>query len=185
MYSLTVQVAWKALLRPSSSDYGTLSFFRDRLGRTAVKQDPKKDVNASVDFLETVVKGHWLACACDVLGIGSLNDPLTIPQHKCENEKKAFIESIARKVVDQVGVVDSAFLACGTTDTNDKVYNYARVLCHHGSLVMELQDAWREGDGERVMRCWKLALPHFQAMKRTKYSLEALRVQFQANAVLS
>ena len=140
MFSLSlltyIQVAWKALLRTFSGDFGTLSFFRDRLGRRAVKQDPKKDVNACVDFLETVVKGHWLACACNVLGVGSLDDHLTIPQLKFASEKKAFVESIAQKVVDKLSVVDSAFLNSGTEDCNDKVYNYARVLCHYGSLVM-------------------------------------------------
>ena len=42
-----------------------------------------------------------------------------------------------------------------------------------------------EGDGERVFRCWRLMLPHFKAAGRTKYSLEALRLQFQVKAILS
>ena len=94
------------------------------------------------------------------------------------------MESIAHKIVDDISIVESSFFDCSPDDTDDKVYN-ARVLCHYGSLIMELQDAWREGDGERVMRCWKMALPHFQAANRTKYSLEALPIQFQVNVVLS
>lgn len=82
-------------------------------------------------------------------------------------------------------MVDSAFYGCGTLDTDDNVYNYARVLCHYGSLCLEFRDAWAEGDGERVIRCWKLFLPHFKATGRTKYSLEALRLQFQTSAILS
>lgn len=179
-----MQIIWRALFKGSSGDYGTLSFFRDRLGRSTITKDYKKDVNAVVDFLETVVKGHWLACACSILGTGSVDDHLTIPKHRSDEEKKMF-ESIARKVVERVGVISSSFLDCGTDDTHDKVYNYARVLCHYGSLVMELQDGWSEGDGDRVLRVWKLALPHFQVAKRTKYSLESLRLQFQVNAVLS
>ena len=33
---------------------------------------------------------------------------------------------------------------------------YARVLCHYGLLMIETRDAWAEGDGERVVRCWQL-----------------------------
>ncbi len=84
-----------------------LSLFRDRLGRKAVKQDPKKDVNACVDLFETVVKGHWLACACNVLGVHSVDYHLSIPQLKCAAEKRAFVESIAQKVVYRLSVVDS------------------------------------------------------------------------------
>ena len=47
-----------------------------------------------------------------------------------------------------------------------------------GSLVMEFRDAWQEGDGERVLRCWKLFLPHCKAAGCTKYSLESLNFKF-------
>ena len=66
-------------------------------------------------------------------------------------------------------------------ETDDQVYNYARVLCHYGALVLEFRDACAEGDGQRVFRCWQLMLPHFKAAGRTKYSLEALRFQFQVD----
>ncbi len=41
-------------------------------------------------------------------------------------------------------------------------------------------DAWSEGDGVRVLRCWKVLLLHFFAGRRTKYALEALRIQVHA-----
>ena len=69
--------------------------------------------------------------------------------------------------------------------TNDRVYNYARVLCRNCALILEFRDAVREGDGERVYRCWCVMLPHFLASKRTKYSLQALRLQFEVKALLS
>ena len=62
------------------------------------------------------------------------------------------------------------------------MYNYARVLCHFGALVI---DAWAEGDGERIVRCWRIFLPHFKAANHTKFSLEALRLQCQIKSVLS
>ena len=65
---------------------------------------------------------------------------------------------LATQVVEEFTLID----ICGAVPkSDDKVYNYARVLCH----------------GERVSRCWWLTLPHFKASGRTKYSLEALRLQ--------
>ena len=34
-----------------------------------MKKNPKKDFNACSDVLFTIVKGHLIATACDVLGI--------------------------------------------------------------------------------------------------------------------
>lgn len=50
---------------------------------------------------------------------------------------------------------------------------------------MEFRDAWAEGDGGRIYRCWRLLLPHFISYGHTKYALQALRLQFQVEAYLS
>ena len=164
-------------------------FFRNKLDRTSLSKEVKKQVDATIDFLYTVVKGHWVACACDLLGISDAEGPINFPRgiYKADGDKqREFVESIAKKVVERLTVVDSAFIVPGETeDTGDTCYNYARVLCHYGSLVMEFRDAWAEGDGERVLRCWKLFLPHFQVAGRTKYSLAAFNSQLQINAILS
>ena len=80
---------------------------------------------------------------------------------------------MAQMVVDRCSIIENAYT--GETGSEhggkDGVYNYACVLCHFGSLVIEFRDAWAEGDGERVHRCWKLFLPHFRASGHTKYSL--------------
>lgn len=46
---------WKLLYGKSSGDHGTLAYFRNHLRRIAVTGDPKKDVNACVDFISTVM----------------------------------------------------------------------------------------------------------------------------------
>lgn len=50
---------------------------------------------------------------------------------------------------------------------------------------MEVRDAQAEGDGNRMIRCWHLLLPHFKVSDRRKYALESLRLQFQIFATLS
>ncbi len=109
-------------------------------------------MNASIDFLETVVQGHWLACACEILGISDLDEAVTLPARVLRgkpSEKLQFVEGIARKVVDRLTLVDAAFEGGTTKTSSDTVYNYTRTLCHYGSLMMEFRDAWAEGDGDR------------------------------------
>lgn len=127
------------------------------------------------------MKGHWLACACE---IPSVNGALCLPDHILKGtyrEQLEYVNGIARKVVDKLTLVDSAFLEDGCEDGSeeDKKFNYTRVLCHYGSLVIEFRDAWAEGDGERVERCWLLCIPHFKESGRTKYAWEALRLLIQ------
>ena len=79
---------------------------------------------------------------------------------------------------------------------------------------MEFLDAWAEGDGDRIYRlahncitltslcldtkfrdtklftfindrCWHFLLPHFHSSGRTKYALQALRLMFQCEGMLS
>ena len=184
-----MQVIWKNLHGQSSRNHGTLKFFRNRLNCIAVSNDPKKEVDATVDILYTVIKGHC-ACACKILDISTIDGPVVLPKKlliASQRKQRLFVEEIAGKVVDTLTLVDFVYFcgATGMSDTNDTAYNYARVLCHYSALVIEFRDAWREGDGERVLRCRRLFMPHFQAAQCTKYYLEALRIQIQINVSLS
>lgn len=153
-----------------------------------MSNDPKKDVNATIDFLDAVVTGHWVACACQILGISSPNQEVTLPEglkKATHREQLQFVKSISKQVVERLTLVDFAFAGDADDSSSDKVFNYTRTLCHFGSLMVEFRDAWAEGDGERVHRCWRLFLPHFRASGRNKYALEAFRLQLQVNVVLS
>lgn len=134
------------------------------------------------------MKGHYLACACDLFGVGSLDEPLPLPPgiHKAsDSEKLDFINEMARKVVNRCSLIEGSLTNEAVVDIEDGVYNYARILCHYGSLVMEFRDAWHEGDGERVLRCWKVFMPHFKAAGCTKYSLEALKLLIHSGITCS
>ena len=54
-------------------------------------------------------------------------------------------------------------------------------LCPLGSLLMEFTNAWTEGDGERILRCWKFFLLHFYKDGGTKCALESLTLQFNCS----
>ncbi len=38
----------------------------------------------------------------------------------------------------------------------------------------EFTEAWSEGDGPRILRCWKVMMLHFYANRNTKYALASL-----------
>ena len=50
---------------------------------------------------------------------------------------------------------------------------------------MEFRDAIHEGDGERLMRCWKLMMIYFFSSGHKKYALEAFNLQAAINSTLS
>ena len=83
------------------------------------------------------------------------------------------------KVVENCTIIGDAILGSNMEESGDKKYDYARTFCHYAALALEFYDAWHEGDGIRILRCWRLFLPHFYESGRTKYSLEALRLQMQ------
>ena len=158
------------------------------LNRVTVTKDPKKCVDAAIDFLTTTVKGHILACALKLLGVSKLDSKLQLPPgiyKASQDDQMAFLRRLAAQVVEQCTLIEGTYTSACVEETRDGVYNYARVLCHFGTLVIEFRDAWAEGDGDRIFQCWRLFMPHFIACGRTKYALEALRLQFQVKAILS
>ena len=67
----------------------------------------------------------------------------------------------------------------------DHVQKYAREVLSMGLLLMEFADAIREGDGLRILRCWRVFLPIFKAMNRTNYSIEAFTLLAQHDFIFT
>ena len=51
--------------------------------------------------------------------------------------------------------------------------------------MANFDDAVKEGDGERILRCWKFALLIFKACNHSKYALASLLLQAGVNAMLT
>ena len=70
-----------------------------------------------------------------------------------------------------------------------QIFQYFNFLFEqrYGLLCLEFYDAIQEGDGERIIRCWKFLLLHFKADGKgsTKYALEGLYLILQVHALLS
>ena len=72
------------------------------------------------------------------------------------------------------------------SNTNDGMYNYQKSLIEYGMLIMNTRDAIAEGDGGRVVRCWKFLLLYCKNDSGSqKYSVEALYMMFQIYGFLS
>ena len=63
------------------------------------------------------------------------------------------------------------------SDTNDRILNYAVQVLQLGVFKMQLGDTEREGDGERMMRNWKMLMLFSRSRTRGgKYAFEAMRL---------
>lgn len=81
--------------------------------------------------------------------------------------------------LDKWTIITNAVLNKPVIQSNDFILNYTKQFCHYAALATEFIDAWKEGDGDCILRCWKILLSHFRATGRTKLALEALTLQFQ------
>ena len=174
----------------SGNDQGTLYHMRNRLNRTNVPSEVKKDFNACEDFLQTVTSGSIVAATLSVLGMNSVSDApdnTFVPEDmwmESKEERKECFEQICIEVYDRF-----ISLSLGTPNyavsNNDSISSYAIQLLRIGCLCMEFADAIREGDGERVLRCWRYFVPVFRASHSFNYACESLYFLHQHSFALS
>ena len=130
-----IQVTWKKLFKASSSNHGTFGHFCTLLGRLPNAKVPKKDMNACTDALFTMLKGHYVACACSLLEITSPSDTSqNFPTLKSKEDKLKYVAELSRQVVNQCSIIGEALLQQPIVQPNDAAYAYARVFCHFASL---------------------------------------------------
>ena len=67
----------------------------------------------------------------------------------------------------------------------DYVLLYAREVLTLGLFYKEFHDAIREGDGERIITCWRYLLLLFKVSHRTNYSVEAFTLLAQYHFTVS
>lgn len=67
----------------------------------------------------------------------------------------------------------------------DLVTAYSSNLLSLGLLLMEFNDGIREGDGNRIIRCWRYFLPLFKLEHRTNYSIECFNLLAQYEFLLT
>ena len=107
-----------------------------------------------------------------------------------DEHRKQILHKIASQIVSSYVDIDFNHAPNGDETQNrnepcDKVQLYAKRLLSLGCFYLEFCDAIKEGDGDRVIRCWRYMLPIFVSSGRTKYSIEALNLLLQHDFLLS
>lgn len=145
---------------------------------------PKKNFNTCDDFLQLIVSSFMVTAALEVLGMKSLSsspsseffDPETV-MTKSKSERKKVLEEVCDKIVKKF--IPLEFHKHPGPSNGDKIQEYSMNLLSIGSFYLEFEDAIREGDGKRVLRCWKYLLPIFRYSGRRNYCVEAFKLLFQ------
>ena len=189
---MQLQVIWDMLYtEDSAADQCTLYQLRNLINRRNVPKDPKQDVNATEDFLQLVTDAHIVAAAGKELGS---QDGNTIPESAFQHvgqlssdEKRAYLMKNSLSIVDNymLPLSPCASLASSDSEEQDHVLNYAKILLTLGMIHRYFCDSVREGDGDRVLMCWKMLLLLFKQDGITKYALEAFLLLAHDSALLS
>ena len=174
---------------------GTLYHLRNLINRRNVTKKCKNNMNACEDFFETVVKGHVISCAMNLLGMSDVGDSPTrfITSDEVwmldDAERRQILMDTAMQIIDDNVDLSIQFfsdgISGGTTPPTDSVYSYACEVLSLGLFYLEFRDAIKHGDGDRDMIVWKYLLLLFKASKRTNYAIEALTLLAQYYLILS
>ena len=131
-----------------------------------------------------VVTSSVLAAAMEMLHIKSLQETppdsvipngssLWTKEKEC---RKALLDRVSEKIVNEF-ISFSYHSEC--EKSKDKVFLYNTQLMSIGLFFVEYSDAIKEGDGSRVLRCWRYLVPIYKSSGRKNYSIEAFNLLCQ------
>ena len=99
--------------------------------------------------------------------------------------RKKIIHDLCESVVDSF--IKFSFHNSSLPDTSigvDLIQDHSIELLSLGCFYLNFRDAIKEGDGERVLRCWRYMLPIFISTRRKNYAKEALLLISQHDYLL-
>jgi L1 cell adhesion molecule like protein len=173
-------------------DAGSLYQLRNLINRRNVTADPTSRVSACEDFFLHVLEVHILTACMTEFKMSSVNaSPSTsvfsVASAKSDTlSRRRILLGAIRKVLEKhvkFSLPEDNPSCREVHECKDHVLEYAREVLRLGLLYMELVDGIREGDGERIMQCWRYFLLLFKATNRRNNSIEghfACTVQIHA-----
>ena len=106
---------------------------------------------------------------------GIITSPETIWTETAE-KRKAALSMVTKKIINDY--INLSYN--GKIETSsDEVFNYSSNLLKICLLYAQFKDAIKEGDGKRILQCWRYLLPVFHNSKRKNYCLEAFNLLCQ------
>lgn len=135
------------------------------------------------------MEAHILSATMQVFGMSSLEDQPSaefFPKELDPSQRKVLFLQGIKQVLDKfVDVTYETSTSSKKVKDNDHILAYAKDVLSLGLWLMEFVDAIKEGDGLRILRCWRYFLPIFKASKRTNYSIEAFTFLAQYEYLLT
>lgn len=156
--------------------------------RKTVTAKIKSDPTACEEFFLVVVEAHIIAAVMLEFGLDSIdgtpNSEVFINKDFSEGTPSQ------RKTIFMVGIskVGEKYLfpfGKAAKKESDHVHAYAKELLSLGLLYMEFCDGIREGDGLRILRCWRYMMMLFKAKDKRKYAIQASTLLFQFHFLFS
>ena len=139
-------------------DSGTLFQLRNLINRRNVITDISKDLTAREEFVQLVTIAHVTSAAIQIAGVTNMAELSSkiLSSDKPMAAVKSLIKTLISEMV-RIEYIAGTFES--TCPSIDRVQEYAKETLSLGLLLLEFQDdGIREGDGNRVQRCWKYFL---------------------------
>ena len=154
---IDAQVIWKRLYSSCSGiDTGTLFQLRNLINRRNVNTDVSKDLTACEEFMQLATIAHVMSAAIQITGVTSK----IMSTDKPMAAVKSLVKTLTSEMVRIEYIAGTSESTCPSIDS---VQEYAKETLSLGLLLLEFKDGIREGDGNRVLRCWKYFLLFFRA----------------------
>ena len=174
-------------------EHCTLCQLRNCLHHTNVLNTPIQYFDACEEFF-ILVEAHIVTAAMYVLGMETMSDIPSTQFVLCgestwmliDMKRKKILHTILDVIVELFVPVSYNSIAVLTIDVDgDQVKSYAKQILTLGFLYMEFRDAIREGDGGRVLLCYRYLPPNWQNSWRKNYATETLSFLVQYDFLLS
>ena len=102
---------------------------------------------------------------------------------KEDEVRKDVLNKITMDIVCEFVDLDIKYKKKGQASSDgkdeDKVFIYATELLSYGLLYFEFSDSIREGDGTRILHCWRYLTLVFKEAQRKNYAIEGLNLLSQ------
>ena len=139
----------------------------------------KKDLNSCEEFMELVTTAHVLSAAIEITKVDDLSGLSMMILTSNSQDHFDELATVAKNVCKEFCRVSYSSIPHSSSTSSDRVKEYAMESLSLGLFLLEFKDAIREGDGTRVLRCWKYLLIIFRVTGHTNYCLEALNLLTQ------
>ena len=141
-------------------DTGTLFQLRNVINRWNVITDVSKDLTACEEFMQLATIAHVVSAAIHIAGVTNMSELSS--KIMSTDKPMAAVKSLVKTLISEMVRIE--YIA-GTFESTcpsiDSVQEYAKETLSLGLLLLEFKDGIHEGDGNKVLRCWKYFLLFF------------------------